>query len=168
MSVKKAANLEMQCLNMIASDLSSLGFHSSSKGYSYLCHTIFFAVQDCRLLSSIGSKIFPKVAELFETKPSTVERTCRHSLDAVYLEGGLKNINSLVGFNYIKPYEKPSLTNFISTISERNIARFNRLKMALKKRSLKKSLILKLNKLFKMVVPKFLAARYVTCPDISL
>ncbi len=167
MSAIKAANLEMECLNMIASDLSYLGFNSSSKGYRYLCHSIFFAVQDCKLLSSIGSKIFPKVAELFETKPSTIERTCRHSLDAVYLEGGLKNVNVLLGFNYIKPYEKPTLTNFISTISERNISRFNRLKMKLEKRKIKKSLILKLNKLFKMVFPKFLTARF-TCPGISL
>ena len=163
---------EMECLNMIASDLVRIGFSASTKGFTYICHTIFFAVQDSKNLTSVNSKIFPKIAALYGTKTSNVERVCRHALDAVYFEGGLKNINRLLGFEYLKPYEKPSLSNFISTLSEHNIIKLSRRSRSNSQKSekRKKSLILKINKLFNPATKKRMTikTKRSTCRDISL
>lgn len=166
---KTSGAFEMECLNMIASDLIALGFSTSTKGFTYICHTILFAINDSKALSSVNSKIFPKIASLYATKTSNVERVCRHALDGVYFSGGLKDINTLLGFDYLKPYEKPGLSNFISTLAEHNIIKSSKLKRS-SVQAEKKSAILKIDKLFNPTLRKHLSAKKdkSVCRDFSI
>lgn len=116
-----------QCYNNVFSDLRFIGLSCSQKGFSYLCLTILFAVQNPISLKSIKANLIPKVANYFNVKIENVERSMRHCLDAAYFKNTLKKINELLGFNYISPYEKPSLTNFISVLTERNIILYNKM-----------------------------------------
>lgn len=166
---KTSGAFEMECLNMIASDLIALGFSTSTKGFTYICHTILFAIKDNRALSSVNSKIFPKIAALYGTKTANVERVCRHALDGVYFSGGLKNINSLLGFEYLRAYEKPGLANFISTLAEHNIIKSSQLKRS-SLQPKKKSAILKIDRLFKPTTNKkfFVKRNKAACRDFSI
>ncbi len=118
---------EIKCSENIYSDLAFLGISTSQKGFSYLCQAIFFAVQNPKLLKSIKANIVPKVASIYSTKSENVERAMRHSLEAAYFKNTLKKVNDLQGFCYLSPYEKPSLTNFISVLAERHIILYNKL-----------------------------------------
>ena len=65
---------------------------------------------------------------MFLAKVDSVERAMRHSLESAYFKNTLKNINTLIGFEYLSPYEKPSLTHFISLLAERHIILTNKIK----------------------------------------
>ena len=110
---------DIKHFNLIASSLRQLGFSTSTKGYVYLCHAIFFAVHEEKLRYCVHSEIFPKIAQLFSSKTINIEKACRNAIDGAYLSGGFKQINELFGFNYLRPYEKPPLGNFISTMTEK-------------------------------------------------
>lgn len=147
-------NLDMVCLNSIANDLALIGFCKNSKAYTYMCHAIFFAVQDSKNLSSISSKVFSKVAEFYNTKPANIEKACRHSLDAVYFDGNICKVNDVLGIKYLKPYEKPHLTTFISLLAEKHFIQLNKLILHREKqrkyfkRTLKINIVLNLSKIF--------------------
>lgn len=119
--------MELKCKKNIYSDLSFIGISSSQKGYQYLCESIFIAVKRPRLLKSIKLFILPKVAKTFDVKVESIDRAMRHSLESAYFKNTLKNINKLIGFDYLSPYEKPSLTHFISLLAERNIIVYNKI-----------------------------------------
>lgn len=119
--------LELKCKKNIFSDLSFIGISSSQKGYQYLCEGILIAVKEPKLLKSIKLCILPKVAKMFLAKVDSVERAMRHSLESAYFKNTLKNINTLIGFEYLSPYEKPSLTHFISLLAERHIILTNKM-----------------------------------------
>lgn len=133
-------NLDMICLNAIAADLSQIGFSKNSKAYTYMCHAIFFAMQDCNNLYSISAKVFTKVAQFYNTKPANIEKTCRHALDTVYFDGNICRVNDVLGIKYLKQYEKPHLTTFISLLAEKHVIKLNKLILSRqKKRKLFKS-----------------------------
>ncbi len=138
---------DIKLFNLITSDLSELGFSSSTKGYTYISHAIFFAVQDKQHLCSIHGTLFPKIAQLFKSSTKNVTKACRAAVDNAYFSGGFKNINEVLGFSYLLPYEKPKLNNFISTLTERSTLWFNKIKDEGLDKT-KKSFILKLNKPF--------------------
>ncbi len=110
-----------QLFDKISAMLLKLGFLKNSKGFSYLCHTIYFGVVEEGQRYDINSKLFPKVANLFDTKLLNIERNSRHALNEAYLNGGFKQINEVLNMEYLLPYEKPTLTNFISTLIEKHV-----------------------------------------------
>lgn len=119
--------MELKCKKNIYSDLSFIGISSSQKGYQYLCESIFIAVKHPQFLKSIKLFILPKVAKIFDVKVESIDRAMRHSLESAYFKNTLKNINKLIGFEYLPPYEKPSLIHFISLLAERNIIVYNKI-----------------------------------------
>ncbi len=119
--------LEIKCKKNIFSDLSFIGISPSQKGYQYLCESIFIAVKEPKLLKSIKVCILPKLAKMFSARIESIERAMRHSLESAYFKNTLKNINKLIGFDYLSPYEKPSLTHFISLLAERHIITINKI-----------------------------------------
>ena len=125
---KKLTKSELKLFNQIEQDLTDIGFSSSTKGYTYLCHAIFIGTTEQNLRYHVSKKILPKVANLFNTKLINVEKACRGAIDGTYLKGGFQHINSVVDFNYLKPYEKPTMLNFISTFIERSYIYFCELK----------------------------------------
>lgn len=166
-------SLEMQCLGRIASDLRKLNISPNCRGYLYLCHAILLAALSGKPPRSIKAELFPKIANLYETKVENVERSCRHALDTTYYQGGFKILNKVLGCQYLSPYEKPSLTNFISTFAEKYIIKMNKIKLnqaAKKNEKTKKGSSLKSNKLFSPALNFFsLLKRNISiCHDISL
>ena len=47
--------------------------------------------------NSITKKLYPEVAEHFNTSPSKVERAIRHAIEVAWNRGKTENINSLFG-----------------------------------------------------------------------
>ena len=119
--------IELKCKKNINSDLSFIGISSSQKGYQYLCESILIAIKQPKLLKSIKLLILPKVAKTFDVKVESIDRAMRHSLESAYFKNTLKNINKLIGFDYLSPYEKPSLTHFISLLAEHNMIAYNKM-----------------------------------------
>lgn len=146
-----SGSVEMACLEIISCDLRRIKINPKCKGYSYLVHAIFLSsINDIRP-KTIKSVLFAKISNMFDTKVENIERACRNAIESAYFNGGLKLMNKTLGFECLAPYEKPTLTCFISTFAQKYILLIEKLKAmraARKNAPIKKGLSLKCNKLF--------------------
>lgn len=144
-------SVEMECLEMISSDLKRIKINPKCKGFSYLTHAIFLSSVNQVRPKTIKSVLFAYVANMFGAKVENVERACRNAIESAYFNEGLKHMNETLGFDCFAPYERPTLTCFISTFAQKYILLIARSKTASKlciNFSRKKGLSLKCNKLF--------------------
>ena len=62
--------------------LQELGIPAKLKGYSYLRTAIIESYKDSECLNSITKCLYPKIAKIYDTKPSRVERAIRHAIES--------------------------------------------------------------------------------------
>ena len=59
-------SLKMVCLNSISQDLKFVGIEPSSKGFSFLSHSILLCTLNPLSFSSLNGYIFSKVARIYK------------------------------------------------------------------------------------------------------
>ncbi|MEX1377139.1 MAG: sporulation transcription factor Spo0A [Eubacteriales bacterium] len=117
-SGKKAShNLDEQ----ITSIFLSIGIPAHIKGYQFLRIAVKKVVEKPNLINSITKRLYPSVADEFETTASKVERAIRHAIDVAWNRGRIEYINELFEYNvYTKNY-KPTNGEFIALIADKLI-----------------------------------------------
>jgi two-component system response regulator (stage 0 sporulation protein A) len=94
----------------ISNELNNFNIPKSVKGYLFLRTAILLAYKDFRYISNITKKLYPRIANKYQTTPSKVERAIRHAIEITYYrEGNLKNLFE----------EKPPNGLFIATIADK-------------------------------------------------
>lgn len=144
-------SIEMECLEIISYDLKRIKINPKCKGFSYLLHAIFLSTTNDIRPKTNKSVLFTKISNMFDSKVENIERACRSAIEAAYFNDGLKLMNETLGFECFAPYEKPTLSCFISTFAQKYIlliARLKAMRAARKNEPTKKGLSLKCNKLF--------------------
>lgn len=144
-------SIELECLEMISRDLKKIKINPKYKGFTYLAHAIFFSSINNTRQRTTKSILFTTIADMFDTRIENVERACRNAIESAYFNDGFKVINEILDFDFLAPYERPTLTCFISTFAQKYIILMQKLKLENKKRwrcTIKKSMSLKCNKLF--------------------
>ena len=71
------------------------------------------------IINSITKKLYPEVAEKFDTSPSKVERAIRHAIEVAWNRGKIENINSLFGVRVYNRNEKPTNGEFIALVADK-------------------------------------------------
>lgn len=104
-------------ITQITNVLRKLNIPPHIKGYSYLKEAILMAVEDVTVLDMVTSRLYPAVAENFDTTSSRVERAIRHALNVAWKKEN--NEYTLRLFNSNKPIKKPTNAEFIAVIAER-------------------------------------------------
>lgn len=66
-------------------------------GFDYLRTGIKLCYQDSSLKNNITKKLYPQVAEIYNTTPGTVERDMRTAIENSYNCGGLLEVNEKCG-----------------------------------------------------------------------
>ena len=95
--------------------IQSVGVPANIKGYGYLREAILMVIDDMSLLSAVTKKLYPNIAEVFDTKASRVERAIRHAIDVTWTRGNEKGIDEIFGKNK----EKPTNSEFIAVIADK-------------------------------------------------
>ena len=103
---------------IISSTLKELGVPADLKGYFYLKRAIKLIMQDNSLMFLITKRLYPILAEQFETTPSRVERAIRHAIDVCWNRGSHAEHYNLFGYTVSENSGKPTNSNFINTISD--------------------------------------------------
>lgn len=129
-------------LNNIASDVSSLipkalksqtkaleekitnlfitvGIPAHIKGYNFLREAIKMAVDNPDIINSITKKLYPSIAERFQTSASKVERAIRHAIEVAWNRGKIENINQLFGIKVYTSNDKPTNGEFIALVADK-------------------------------------------------
>lgn len=97
----------------------TVGIPAHIKGYQFLREAIKLAMDDPELINAITKKLYPSIAERFDTSASKVERAIRHAIEVAWNRGKIGNINSLFGLTIYSNNEKPTNGEFIALVADK-------------------------------------------------
>lgn len=97
----------------------TVGIPAHIKGYQFLREAIKMAIDNPEIINSITKKLYPSIAEKFETSPSKVERAIRHAIEVAWNRGKIENINTLFGVKVYSNNEKPTNGEFIALVADK-------------------------------------------------
>ena len=72
-----------------------------------------------QVLNSITKKLYPSIAEVYETSASKVERAIRHAIEVAWNKGKIENINDVFGLKVYDTHEKPTNGEFIALVADK-------------------------------------------------
>lgn len=99
----------------------SIGIPAHIKGYQFLREAVKLAVEEPDIIGSITKKLYPTIAERFETSSSKVERGMRHAIEVAWNRGKIENINNIFGLKIYNRNEKPTNGELIALIADKMI-----------------------------------------------
>lgn len=97
----------------------SVGIPAHIKGYQFLREAIKMAVANPDIINSITKRLYPEVAERFDTTASKVERAIRHAIEVAWNKGKIENINQIFGVKVYSGNEKPTNGEFIALVADK-------------------------------------------------
>ena len=118
--VSKKSNLKNKQLEeKITNIFITVGIPAHIKGYQFLREAIKMAIDNPDIINSITKRLYPSIAERFETSSSKVERAIRHAIEVAWNRGKIENINSLFGIRVYTNNEKPTNGEFIALVADK-------------------------------------------------
>jgi len=97
----------------------TVGIPAHIKGYQFLREAIKMAIDNPEIINCITKKLYPSIADRFETSASKVERAIRHAIEVAWNRGKIENINSLFGVRVYTNNEKPTNGEFIALVADK-------------------------------------------------
>ncbi len=91
------------------------------KGYQYLRTAVKFAIDRPDIVNSITKKLYPAVAEYYDTTPSKVERAIRHAIEVAWSRGRIENINAIFGIKIYGKGDKPTNGELIALVADKMV-----------------------------------------------
>lgn len=120
---ENAFSLDKKQIKQIEEKISNIfitvGIPAHIKGYQFLREAIKMAIDDPSIINSITKRLYPDIAEKFETSPSKVERAIRHAIEVAWNRGKIENINTLFGIKVYSNNEKPTNGEFIALVADK-------------------------------------------------
>lgn len=118
-TVSKTYTDKNSLMIMISNILHDIGVPAHIKGYHYLRDAIILSVHDDDMINCITKKLYPTVAEMYNTTPSRVERAIRHAIEVAWDRGNVDVLNSYFGYTIHNVRGKPTNSEFIAMISDK-------------------------------------------------
>ena len=97
----------------------SVGIPAHIKGYQFLREAIKMAVERPDVVNSITKKLYPTIAERYDTTSSKVERAIRHAIEVAWNKGKIDSINNLFGIKVYSASDKPTNGEFIALVADK-------------------------------------------------
>jgi len=117
----RSHNESKQLDEKISNIFISIGIPAHIKGYQFLREAVKLAVEEPEIIGSITKKLYPTIAERFETSSSKVERGMRHAIEVAWNRGKIENINNIFGLKIYNRNEKPTNGELIALIADKMI-----------------------------------------------
>ena len=113
------ANCEKWIKERITKLLIEMGIPVNLQGFGYFRECIYLAFNNQMLLKRVTKTLYPMVSEIYNVRPSSVERCMRHASEVAFCKTKFKSINYFYGMdgkeclNY-----KPTNSEIIALITE--------------------------------------------------
>lgn len=114
-SAKQNNHIEEKITNIFI----TVGIPAHIKGYQFLREAIKLAIANPEIINSITKKLYPTIAEKYDTSASKVERAIRHAIEVAWNRGKIENINNLFGIKVYSSNEKPTNGEFIALVADK-------------------------------------------------
>ena len=99
--------------------LHELGVPAHIKGYLYLREAIELVVNNIGLMDSVTKKLYPEVAEKYNTTANRVERAIRHAIEVTWNRGNISALNEYFGTTVSPNSGKATNSQFIAKIADK-------------------------------------------------
>jgi two-component system response regulator (stage 0 sporulation protein A) len=110
---------EMDYPALITSILHEMGVPAHIKGYHYIRYAVELVVDDIDLLNAVTKRLYPDVAEEFNSTSSRVERSIRHAIEVVWDRGNESALKKYFASNVQNENSKPTNSQFIARIADK-------------------------------------------------
>ena len=97
----------------------TVGIPAHIKGYQFLREAIKMAIETPDIINAITKKLYPAIAQKFDTSASKVERAIRHAIEVAWNRGKIENINSIFGLKVYTSNDKPTNGEFIALVADK-------------------------------------------------
>ena len=105
---------------MSISDLIQyIGIPAHVKGYYYIREAVYISLREEKSLGNFSKKIYPKIAEKYNTTSICVERNIRHAIESAWNKGNLKVLDTMFGYTINAAKGKPTNREFIAMLVDR-------------------------------------------------
>ena len=98
--------------------LRTLGVPAHVLGYEYSREAILIALGNKGILKEMTKGLYPKIAQIFNTTPSRVERAIRHAVELAWDRGDLDTLHKFFGFTVSSKKGKPTNSEFLSALAD--------------------------------------------------
>lgn len=99
--------------------MESLKIPIQYKGYAYLQNAIILTVQQPALVKEITKRLYPLIADQFNTTINRVERAMRFAIETAWNKGDVNILHELFGYCVDDKKGKPTNASFIAKISDK-------------------------------------------------
>ena len=96
-----------------------LGIPQNVKGYDYLMAAVLLATDEPELIQAMTKELYPRVADLFNTTESRVERAMRHALELAWNNSDPETLYNLFGYTVGATKGRLTNSNFIATMANK-------------------------------------------------
>ena len=96
-----------------------LGIPQNVKGYDYLMAAVLLATDEPELIRAITRELYPRIADLFNTTTSSVERAMRHALELAWNNSKPRTLFEMFGYTVGSVKDKPTNGNFIAIMANK-------------------------------------------------
>ncbi len=116
----KSTGLNLEELEIAVTDIiHQIGVPAHIKGYQYVRRAIIMVVVEPDIINAVTKQLYPKIAEIFGSTPSRVERAIRHAIEVAWNRGDIEVLNSYFGYTIDNGRGKPTNSEFIAMIADR-------------------------------------------------
>ncbi|MDR1940054.1 MAG: sporulation transcription factor Spo0A [Clostridiales bacterium] len=112
---KRVASLDEKIANIFI----SVGIPAHIKGYQFLREAIKMAIGSPEIINNITKRLYPDIAEKYDTSSSKVERAIRHAIEVAWSRGKIENINQIFGIKIYTASDKPTNGEFIALLADK-------------------------------------------------
>lgn len=89
------------------------------KGYNYLREAILITVNEPTIINEVTKRLYPLIAERFNTTANRVERSMRFAIENAWNKGHVETLHQLFGYCVDDRKGKPTNASFIAIISDK-------------------------------------------------
>lgn len=119
--------------------LKHLKVSESLKGREYVKIAVAFGSCSPWLLHSLSQRLYPWLAERFNTTPQAVERAMRTTIENAWLKGNLESIQKYFGFTVDPERGKPTNAEFLAMLAAHIYRHINRIMIEHKQKANKRN-----------------------------
>lgn len=103
---------------VVATALKKTGMSPKLCGYRYLCRAVELVLQHPEWMENMTNKLYPTIAEEFESTTQRVERSMRYAVENAFDCGDLEEIERVFGYTVDKEKGKPSNRQYIARMAD--------------------------------------------------
>lgn len=97
----------------------SVGIPAHIKGYQFLREAIKLTIVNPDIINSITKRLYPSIADAYDTSASKVERAIRHAIEVAWNRGRIENINNVFGIKVYGANDRPTNGEFIALVADK-------------------------------------------------